>query len=328
MNAQLRLLADVPLFSGIPDAELREIGRALQRVELQPGEVLYRQGEQANGMHVITTGAVGVYARLPAGRELELGALGVGEVVGELALLDGSTRTATVRALEPTSALFLGRADFLALASRLDPTAVTIKRRLAAIVGERLRRCCDAMALSLSEDAPGAHGEPATPAEVAGDESVPAPVPDERYLLRLPFFRSFSPPQLPALLAVCRSYLVPARRVLLREGAHPDVAYVTLNGAVEEALGRGQRRIRIRLAGPGRAVGYVGLVDGRPSPVTVATRERALLLAVPRAAFADLFEGATALSYAFVEAVERDLVAALRQAERPQARLAASRPRA
>src|SRR5436190_15181373 len=204
MNAQLRLLADVPLFSGIPDAELREIGRALQRVELQPGEVLYRQGEQANGMHVITTGAVGVYARLPAGRELELGALGVGEVVGELALLDGSTRTATVRALEPTSALFLGRADFLALASRLDPTAVTIKRRLAAIVGERLRRCCDAMALSLSEDAPGAHGEPATPAEVAGDESVPAPVPDERYLLRLPFFRSFSPPQLPALLAVCR----------------------------------------------------------------------------------------------------------------------------
>jgi CRP-like cAMP-binding protein len=116
--------------------------------------------------------------------------------------------------------------------------------------------------------------------------------------------------------------------LLLREGAHPDVAYVTLNGAVEEALGRGQRRIRIRLAGPGRAVGYVGLVDGRPSPVTVATRERALLLAVPRAAFADLFEGATALSFAFVEAVERDLVTALRQAERPQARLAASRPRA
>jgi CRP-like cAMP-binding protein len=326
--AQLRLLADVPLFAGIPEEELREIGKVLRRVELQRGDVLYRQGEEASGMHVITAGAVGVYGRLPAGREVELGALGVGEVVGELALVDSSTRAATVRALEPTSAFFLGRADFLALASRMDPTSVTIKRRLAATICERLRGCCDAMAVSLAEDAPGGDGEAPTPADVADDEFVPAPVPGERYLLRLPFFRAFPPPQLPELLAACRSLLVPARRVLLREGADPDVAYITLNGAVEEALGRGGRRIRVRLAGPGRAVGYVGLVDGRPSSVTVATRERALLLVVPRAAFTELFEGVTALSYAFVDAVERDLVAALRQAERPQARLAASRPRA
>jgi len=77
-----------------------------------------------------------------------------------------------------------------------------------------------------------------------------------------------------------------------------------------------------RRAGP--RGGYLGLLDGGPSPVTVATRERAVLLAVPGAMFAELFDGATALSYAFIEAVQRDLIAALRQAERPQARLAAA----
>lgn len=318
------LLADVPLFAGIPGVELREIAKVMQRQELQAGEVLYRQGEEATGLHVVAAGELGVYARLPAGREVELGTLGVGEVVGELALVDGSTRAATVRALAPTSALFLGRADFVALASRMDPTAVTIKRRLAAIVAARLRGCCDAMAGSLAEGL----AEAPMPADITDDELAPAQVPDERYLLRLPFFAPFAPQQLAELLGVCRSVFVPARRVLLREGAHPDAAYVTLNGAVEEALERGRERIRIRLAGPGRAVAYAGLVDGGPAPVTAATRERSLLLAVPRETFAELFGGATPLSYAFVDAVERDLVAALRQAERPQARLAASRPRA
>jgi len=103
---------------------------------------------------------------------------------------------------------------------------------------------------------------------------------------------------------------------------------VTLNGAVEEVLERGGRRIRVRLAGPGHAFGYIGLLDDGPAPVTAATRERTLMLVVDRAAVAELCDGTTALSYAFVDAVQRDLIAALRQAERPQARLATPLPRA
>ena len=292
---------------GLPADELR-------RVELQVGDVLFRQGEEADGLYVVADGSVGVYSRLPGGREVELAVLGAGEVVGELALVDGGARAATVRALEPTAALFFSRADFLALAARLDPTAFALKRRLVAIVCERLRRRLEALCGDLDE---GTHG-------ACMNAGTSARTPDERYLVRLPFFRAFSPLQLPELLGASRTVEVPARQVLLAERAHSECAYVTLNGAVEEVLGGGTRRIRVRLAGPGHAVGYVGLLDGLSSPVTVATRERALLLAVPATTFAELFEGATALSYAFVEAVQRDLIAALRQAERPQARLAAA----
>ncbi len=183
-----------------------------------------------------------------------------------------------MRALEPTAALFFSRADFLALAARLDPTAFALKRRLVAIVCGRLRSRLEVLDSSLDEHeaAPG----------VPTDELVAVPFPDERYLLRLPFFRAFAPLQLPTLLAACRTLEVPAYRALLRAGARSDIAYVTLNGAVEEVLGSGRRRIRVRLAGPGHAVGYLGLLDGGPSPVTVATRERTLLLAVPAATFA------------------------------------------
>ncbi|MFL5928435.1 MAG: cyclic nucleotide-binding domain-containing protein [Gaiellaceae bacterium] len=314
-----RPLAEMPLFAGIGDRELHGIEQVVQRVNRQPGELLFRQGEEADGLHVVVAGVVGVYRRLPAAREVELARLGPGEVFGELALVDGGRRAATVRALEPTSTLFLGRADFLALVSRMAPSAFTIKRRVAAVVCDRLRRRYTSLSDSLGGD-----GRATTQVDAAPGELVPAGAPGDAYLARLPFFRGFAQPLRAELVGLCRTLHVPPRRVVLREAAQPEAAFVTLNGAVEELLGSGRRRIRVRLAGPGSAVAYVGILDGGPSPVTVATRERALLLAVPRATFTELFEGATPLSHAFVEAVEHDLVAALRQAELPQARLAVS----
>ena len=85
---------------------------------------------------------------------------------------------------------------------------------------------------------------------------------------------------------------------------------------------RGGRRIRIGLAGPGQAFGYEGLIDGGPLPMTATARERALLLRLPREAFERLFDGQE--SHAFLDMVMSDLMATLRQALRPQARLASS----
>lgn len=324
---ELRLIAGIPLFSGLSEEALHELAHVLQAVQLQSGEVLCRQGEVSNGLYVIAAGTLGVYSRLPAGREVELARLGAGDVVGELALVDGGMRTATVRALEPTSAFLLSRADFLLLIGRTDQTALAIRRHVARIVCERLRRRCASLAGSPRDGSTATRGQPPEPIEEASTRFAPARAPAPGYLVRLPFFQGFAETQLEGLLDVCHTVFVPARRTLLRAGARADVAYVTLNGAVEETLERGRRRIRVRLAGPGSTVGAVGLVDGGPSPMSAATRERSLLLAVPRATFGELFDGGTALSYAFVGAVERELVAALLQAERPQARLAAMLPR-
>ena len=87
---------------------------------------------------------------------------------------------------------------------------------------------------------------------------------------------------------------------------------------------RGNRRIRVGLAGPGRAFGYESLIDGRPSPVTAIARERALLLVLPHDPFQQLFNGEDAISHVFLDVIQRDVTAALRQTLRPHARFAAS----
>ena len=89
-------------------------------------------------------------------------------------------------------------------------------------------------------------------------------------------------------------------------------------------LVRGDRHIRVGLAGPGKAFGYESLIDGEPSPVTAVTRERSLLLVLPRDPFEHLFNGEDAGSRVFLDVIQRDLVATVRQTLRPHARLAAS----
>ncbi|MDP9258594.1 MAG: cyclic nucleotide-binding domain-containing protein [Actinomycetota bacterium] len=108
-----------------------------------------------------------------------------------------------------------------------------------------------------------------------------------------------------------------------RRGAPSAACYLTINGAVEKVLLRGDRRIRVGLAGPGKTFGYEGLIDGRPSPVTAITRERALLLVLPPGPFEQLFNGEDAVARVFLDVIQRELVATLRQTLRQHARLAA-----
>src|SRR5262245_39304662 len=130
MQDRVSFLASVPLFAGIPEEELDELGQVMGTIELSPDDVLFRQGEEADGLHLLERGLVQVSMRLPGESEHEVARLGAGEALGEIPLIDGGLRMGTARALEPTRALFLSRADFTALVSRLHPTAFTIKRRI------------------------------------------------------------------------------------------------------------------------------------------------------------------------------------------------------
>lgn len=324
MHSRVSFLAEVPLFAGIPDDELEELAQVMGAVELSPGDALFRQGEEADGLHVLEQGLVQVSRRLPGEDELEYARLGAGQVLGEIPLLDGGLRTGTVRALEPTRALFLARADFTALVSRLHPTAFAIKRQIVKLACERLRTSHAALVATLGGGTAGAGGasRPDPLPETGPDDLPDGRLPDPEYVLRLPFFRGYGEPEYAELLNTCRLATVPARSSIVPEGSSASACCITVNGAIEEVIRRGGGAIRVRLCGPGRAFGYAGLIDGLPSSVSVTTRERSLLLVVPRGPFETLFHGGTISSYSFFNALEHDLMAALRQAQSPQARLA------
>jgi CRP-like cAMP-binding protein len=315
-------LSQVPLFAGIPQDELEELATVMGTIVLESGDVLFHQGQEADGLHVLERGLVQALRKLPGETEFEYARLGAGEVLGEIPLLDGGLRSGTVRAVEPTTALFLARADFTALVSRLHPTAFAIKRQIVQLACQRLRLSHAALVENLGG---GPHDEAAEPGSLgeAGPEDLPAGrLPDAGYVLRLPFFRSYGESEYVELLSSCQLAVVTAQSLILPEGGSAKSCCITLNGAIEEVIRRGDRVVRVRLCGPGRAFGYAGLIDGLPSSVSVSSRERSLLLVVPGGPFETLYHGGTIGSYSFFDAIEHDLMWALRQAQSPRARLA------
>jgi CRP-like cAMP-binding protein len=320
VGANLSLLATLPLFSGLGDDELEALARVTRVVEAPQGDDLWREGDEADGLYVIVSGRVTVDTRLPAEREVEIATLGPGGVLGEIPLLGGGRRWATVRVLEDSRLLFLGRLEFGALLSGASQGALIVRRRLVALVCDRLRQRHEALAEWLGGEPP-VQAEPSATPPRRGDATPPR----EAYLLRLPFFRKLD--RTSAVDVVRRGVMVdlPVSSVVAAEGALANGCWITLNGAVEELIRRGDRVIRVSLAGPGHAFGYLGLIDGRPATVAAATRERSRLLFLPPDEFEALFDATALGAGAFREAIQRDLVRALRASGRPQARLAVGR---
>jgi CRP-like cAMP-binding protein len=314
-------LATVPLLEGHEEAGIAQLARVMRRRTIPAGETLWRQGDDAREMVFIVDGAVSASLHLPGDRTVQIGRAGRGEIVGEIGLLGGQGHSMSVRVTETATVLVLGRPDFLALLAGQHPSAFALKRRLASLLATRLRSQLRHVAGSLGEESttPPAADAAWTLADL--DRCGP---PDSRYVRRMTTFHDFDPLALWGFLTSGAYVRCPPGRTLLAAGEPSPAYYLTINGAVEKVLVRGHRRIRVGLAGPGRAFGYEGLIDGGPSPVTAITRERAVLLVIPRRLFEQLFEGEDAISRGFLDVIQKDLITTLKETLRPYARLAAS----
>jgi CRP-like cAMP-binding protein len=314
-------LGTIPLLEGGDEADLAELARLVRRRTVQEGEILWRQGDRARELVIIVEGNVAALLHAPGDRLVEIGTSGPGEIVGEIGLLDGGEHTMSVRVTSTATVLALARRDFAALLARRDPGAFRLRRRLASQFTMRLRNQLGHLAATLGNERPGRQDDDAEQAFANLEFRGP---PDSKYLSRMATFHEFDPVALWGFLTSGRYALCPRGRTLLTEGAPSAACYLTINGAVEKVLVRGDRRIRVGLAGPGKAFGYEGLIDDRPSPVTAITRERALLLVLPHEPFMQLFEREDTIAEVFLDVILRDLTATLRQTLRPHARLASS----
>jgi uncharacterized membrane protein len=107
------LLKEIPLFAKLGDEELRAAGKLLHREEVPAHRPIFYIGEHGSSFMILALGRVEIIQPDEDGREMVLNTSGPGSFFGELSLLDGGPRTATVRTLIDSVVLILGREDFL-----------------------------------------------------------------------------------------------------------------------------------------------------------------------------------------------------------------------
>lgn len=102
-----QLVLSQRLFAALSDAERADLAQACSRVQLDEGEILCRQGEPGVAMWIVGWGALEVRLAQDGDADAVVATIGGGQLVGEMALITGDQRTATVRALSPTEVLEL-----------------------------------------------------------------------------------------------------------------------------------------------------------------------------------------------------------------------------
>jgi CRP-like cAMP-binding protein len=130
------LLKRVPLFAGLEAPQLDALAAAVTTRRLDSREELFHKGDAAAQVYVIASGRLKVVSTSGEGSEVVLNLLDANEVVGELPLLIGGLRTATVVALEPSELVVLERREFLRFL-REHPEAAA---ELLTVVAERVVR--------------------------------------------------------------------------------------------------------------------------------------------------------------------------------------------
>jgi CRP/FNR family cyclic AMP-dependent transcriptional regulator len=123
------------LFENQPAEVLKAVLMQGSRIDLGPGDMLFRQGDQGDQLYIVKSGVLEVLTRqTDTGDLTPVAYIGAGEVLGELALLTGSPRSASVRSPEHAEVFSVNKAVFLDLMETLP----TFARNLSVVLAKRL----------------------------------------------------------------------------------------------------------------------------------------------------------------------------------------------
>jgi CRP/FNR family cyclic AMP-dependent transcriptional regulator len=135
----LRALRSVELFARLDDAVLAQLASVVRQRSYGRGQLVFVEGDPGDSLLVLVSGSVTVFRTAPSGERAGLAVLEPPEVLGEVSLLDGAPRSASVEATAPTVALAVSRAEFLALL-RSQPSVL---EPLLHALGTMVRRLTD-----------------------------------------------------------------------------------------------------------------------------------------------------------------------------------------
>ncbi len=112
------MLRRSPLFRGLPPAALERIAELAVQRSFRSGGIVFSQGDPGDALHAVVTGKIRISAGATDGREIFLNIMEPGDTFGEIALLDGGTRTASATAIMASELVSIRREHFLGMVER------------------------------------------------------------------------------------------------------------------------------------------------------------------------------------------------------------------
>ncbi|MEO8799248.1 MAG: cyclic nucleotide-binding domain-containing protein, partial [Polyangiaceae bacterium] len=127
------VLAKVPLFARLSERELLRVMQAVEVRSFQDGEAVIKEGDRGDELFIVLDGQVVVIRG-----DAEIAHLGVGEHVGEMALIRSVPRSATVRAKGPADLIAVRRTDFFEILRKEHELAVKLLWQFLGVLADRL----------------------------------------------------------------------------------------------------------------------------------------------------------------------------------------------
>jgi CRP/FNR family transcriptional regulator len=132
----LRTIARIPLFEGLPSEQLEDLAMILTEQGFQKGDIIFSEGEEADGFYVTVKGRVKVYKLSAEGKEQILHIFGPGEPFGEVPVFTGQRFPAHAEAMEESRVFFFPKESFVDLVRRNPSLALN----MLGVLSKRLRR--------------------------------------------------------------------------------------------------------------------------------------------------------------------------------------------
>lgn len=312
MTATLGQLRRIPILGDLEERELATIAGFFSDASVATGETVYAEGEEAGSACFLVDGRLEASKALPGGGATRLGVIETGSMIGEMALLTGGTRSATVTALSQSRILTVSRHFFHAALDQASTPAYKILRSVVASMATRLEGLRGRILEQWGCEACDPPSSAPAPRE---RKTVPATSFDYRpFLPVIPFFSGFTDDEIDRLLASAGVLELAAGEFLYREGTPADDVFIVVRGALEASVVR-DRRYQLSILGPGRLCGANSQIAGTARTSDARARSAALLLSLDQTAFRALYRGAASECLKFQRMISVDQLKALRVAD-------------
>lgn len=295
------LLRRTPVFQSFKDADFSALAAVLKRRALNPGDVLFSEGELGDSLFIVGEGALSVVV----GAET-VGQLQAGAVTGEAACIDPAPRSAAVRAETRATVFELSQSNLRVLQEQSPGVATALVGGIIAQISARLRdtqrRIDNALGGPTAVTISGVLPRVAQ-SNGAAEPVRPTPFKDPLDLSALRSARGLSDRDLEVLLAVAPPVRYPDQAILCEEGRPGSTCFLIARGAVDvvrEVEGV-QRMLAVLPAGA--LAGQVALVDHGTRSATLRARGEAVVLPLAREDFEKLLKARSPLALRFQEQV-------------------------